>query len=141
MTASIEVVNPEIIRAILDKDKARIALSLASCAHCSLCAESCFMFQTRNRDPRYMPSHKFLSSLGVIYRKKGKVDRAALEEMRETVWKRCVLCTRCYCPLGIDIPYLIRLTRRICRSQDVYYPYDTENNDTTRIVDNGSRKS
>jgi Fe-S oxidoreductase len=126
MTANTKGVNPKVIEDILEKDKAKIALSLKACAHCSMCAESCFLFQARNKDPKYMPSYKFLSSLGVIYKKKGKVDRVTLEGMRETVWKRCVLCTRCYCPMGIDIPYLIRLTRRICRSQGVYHTYDTE---------------
>ncbi|OQX63021.1 MAG: DNA-binding protein [Desulfococcus sp. 4484_241] len=114
------------IKNILDKNKAKIELSMKACAHCSMCAESCFLFQARNKDPRYMPSYKFLKTLGVIYKKKGKVDRVTLEEMKPILWKRCVLCTRCYCPMGIDIPYLIRTARSICRSQDVYYRYDED---------------
>ncbi|MFZ5562484.1 MAG: (Fe-S)-binding protein, partial [Thermodesulfobacteriota bacterium] len=71
MTANTKGVNPKSIQEILEKDKAKISLSLAACAHCSMCAESCFLFQARNHDPKYMPSYKFLSTLGVIYRKKG----------------------------------------------------------------------
>ena len=58
-----------------------------------------------------------------IYKKKGKVDRAGFEEIKEIVWRRCVLCTRCYCPLGIDIPEMIALARDICRSQEVYFQW------------------
>lgn len=119
-------VDPDKIQEILDKKKAKINLSMKACAHCSLCAESCFLFQARNKDPKYMPSYKFLNSLGVLYKKKGKVDRLTLEEIRDIVWKRCVLCTRCYCPMGIDIPDLIATARRICRSQGVYHEYDAE---------------
>ena len=46
-------------------------LSLAACAHCTLCAESCFLFNARDNDPTYMPSYKFINSLGVLYKKKG----------------------------------------------------------------------
>ena len=49
--------------------------------------------------------------------------RADFEEIEEIVWRRCVLCTRCYCPLGIDIPEMIAITRDICRSQDVYFQW------------------
>jgi Fe-S oxidoreductase len=98
--------------------------ALRVCAHCSLCAESCFLFHVHDGDPRYMPSHKFINSIGRLYKKKGQVDRKGLEEISEIVWRRCVLCTRCYCPLGIDIPEMIALARNICRSQDVYYQWD-----------------
>ncbi|MBW1748969.1 MAG: 4Fe-4S dicluster domain-containing protein [Deltaproteobacteria bacterium] len=94
------------------------------CAHCSLCAESCFLFNAFNKDPKYMPSYKFIHSIGILYKKKGKVDRSMLEEISINIWKRCVLCTRCYCPFGIDIPSMIALARSICRSQGVFPRYD-----------------
>jgi heterodisulfide reductase subunit C len=46
--------------------------------------------------------------------------------MRDLIWERCVLCTRCYCPVGIDIPDMLALARRVCRSQGVYPQYDKE---------------
>ena len=49
---------------------------------------------------------------------------AELEEIKINVWERCVLCTRCYCPFGIDIPAMISLARSICRSQGVYPAHD-----------------
>lgn len=113
------------IRAMLDRQRGRMKLCLAACAGCSLCAESCFLFRNKDGDPRYMPSYKVLKSLGTLYRKRGKVSRAQLEQMKELVWKNCVLCGRCYCPLGIDIPNMIAFARSILRSQGMcgVYPY------------------
>ena len=119
-------VDTDVIRKIIDEKKEKMTLSLKACAHCTLCAESCFLFMGRNKDPKYMPSYKFLNSIGVIYKNKGEVDKATLGEIRDIVFERCVLCTRCYCPLGIDIPEMIALARRICRSQGVYPQYDKE---------------
>jgi Fe-S oxidoreductase len=124
--ASLEIVksvDTQKIKATLDEHQARMKLSLAVCAHCSLCAESCFLY-THTKDPKYMPSHKFLNSVGTLYRKKGKVDRADLEKIGDIVFNRCVLCTRCYCPFGIDIPAMIALGRDICRSQGIVRTYD-----------------
>jgi len=110
---------------MLNQKKARMKLSLAACAGCSLCAESCFLFVSKNQDPRYMPSYKVVYSLGKLYKKKGKVNWKALEEMKDLVWKNCVLCERCYCPFGIDIPNMIAFTRSILRSQGIsgVYPH------------------
>ena len=116
----------EAIKAILDPDKAKMKLWLRVCAHCGLCAESCFLYTTRGHDPIYMPSHKFINSIGRLYKKWGKVDRRSLEEIGDILWNRCVLCMRCYCPFGIDIPEMIALGRRICRTQDIYRTYEEE---------------
>jgi heterodisulfide reductase subunit C len=110
----------------LSKHKTKMKLSLTVCAHCGLCAESCFLYTSREKKPEYMPSHKMINSIGKLYKKKGKVDWETLEEIKEIVWKRCVLCTRCYCPLGIDIPEMIALTRSICRSQNVLPDFQEE---------------
>jgi Fe-S oxidoreductase len=72
-----------------------------------------------------MPSYKMVHSLGRLYRKRGKVSRGQLEEMKELVFKNCALCGRCYCPFGIDIPNVIAFARAILRSQGIYgmYPH------------------
>jgi Fe-S oxidoreductase len=113
------------IRSVLKENKQEIKLGLTMCARCSLCAESCFLYISRGHEPEYMPSYKFLHSVGKLYKKKGKADRKQLEEMRDLVFYNCVLCTRCYCPFGIDIPSLIRIGRQICRSQGLFREYDT----------------
>ena len=120
------MVNSEAITALMAPERPKMRLWLKACAHCSLCAESCFLYTTRGRDPKYIPSHKFIHSIGILYKSKGRVDRKCLEEIGEIVWYRCVLCMRCYCPFGIDIPAMIALARKICRTQDIYRKYDVD---------------
>jgi len=117
-------INAKQIQRMLGKHKKKMKLSMGVCARCSLCAESCFLFNLNDNDPRYMPSYKFINSIGRLYKKKGKVSEAELEEIKVNVWERCVLCTRCYCPFGIDIPSMITLARSICRSQGVFPSYE-----------------
>lgn len=119
-------VDHKLIKTLLDEKKTKIKLSLAACASCSLCAESCFLFINNEHNPEFMPSYKMLKTLGTLYRKKGKVSRQKLEGMRDLVWKNCVLCGRCYCAVGINIPELMAITRSICRSQGVdgVYPHN-----------------
>ncbi len=119
-------VDHNVIKELLDEKKSKMKLSLAACASCSLCAESCFMFNIYDQKPEFMPSYKVLKSLGVLYRKQGKVSRQTLEKMGDLVWKNCVLCGRCYCAVGIDIPEMLAFTRMICRSQGVdgVYPHN-----------------
>jgi Fe-S oxidoreductase len=118
-------VDTEKIKAMLNRKKARMKLCLAACASCTLCAESCFLFMSNDKDPHYMPSYKVTNSLGKLYKKRGRVSRAILEEIKELIWKNCVLCGRCYCPFGIDIPDMISFARSILRSQGItgVYPH------------------
>ena len=118
-------INATPIQRILKDNKREIKLGLKVCAHCSLCAESCFLYQA-TEEPKYMPSYKFINSIGRLYRKKGKVSREELTKIRDIVWHDCVLCTRCYCPFGINIPSLIALARQACRTQELYREYDKE---------------
>jgi Fe-S oxidoreductase len=113
------------IKRLLKDNRRQIKTGLSVCVRCSLCAESCFLYAAR-KDPRYMPSYKFINSIGRIYKKKGKVSREELEKIRDIAWHDCVLCTRCYCPFGIDIPSLISLARQACRSQGISREYDKE---------------
>ena len=114
-----EAPDHKAIRKYLDQHKTKMKISLKVCAHCAICAESCFLFISKDQDPKYMPSYKVVHSLGKLYKKKGKVNTSELEEMRDLVWKNCVLCERCYCAFGIDIPDMIAFTRGILRSQGV----------------------
>jgi Fe-S oxidoreductase len=108
------------IKRMLDQKKRKMKRLLSHCVHCSLCAESCFLFMAHHQDPQYMPSYKAIQSLGKLYRKRGAVDRDFLERIKKIVWRNCVLCRRCYCPIGIDLPSMIAFARSICRSQGVY---------------------
>jgi Fe-S oxidoreductase len=117
-------VDTEQIKKMLNGKKGKMKRYLSHCAHCSLCAESCFLYIAHHKDPQYMPSYKAINSLGKLYRKRGKVDRRLLTEMKGIVWRNCVLCGRCYCPIGIHIPSMIAFARSILRSQDVYPQLD-----------------
>jgi heterodisulfide reductase subunit C len=112
------------IKELLNLKKGKMKRYLSHCAHCSLCAESCFLYMAHHKDPQYMPSYKAIYSLGRLYKNKGKVDRKLLTEMKGIVWRNCVLCGRCYCPIGIHIPSMITFARSILRSQEVYPQLD-----------------
>ena len=112
------------IKAMLDQQRGRMKRYLSFCAHCSLCADSCFLYTAHNKDPKYMPSYKVIQTLGKLYKKQGKVDHSFLTKIKGIAWRNCVLCGRCYCPIGINIPGMIAFVRSICRSQDVYPQLD-----------------
>jgi len=123
MNESIEKpVNVKQIKALLEaNDGARIRTWLSICSRCGLCAESCFFYLANNHDPRLSPAYKFKSTLGLMYRMKGNVDREFLKKCYEIIWGECTTCKRCsmYCPFGIDIATLIATARTICFSQDI----------------------
>jgi len=117
-----ETVNVEVIRQKLEAAKgARMKLWLEMCAHCGLCADSCFFYLAHDNDPTYMPSYKVVQTLGEMYRRKGNVDRKFLEEAHDVVWGKCTMCRRCsmYCPFGIDMATMIAVARGVCNSQGV----------------------
>ena len=115
-----ESIDTEKIKQLLNRRKGKMKRLLSHCVHCSLCAESCFLYMAHGKDPQYMPSYKVIHSLGKLYKKRGRVNRETLERMKGIVWRNCVLCGRCYCPIGIHVPGMITLARSICRSQGVY---------------------
>lgn len=116
-------VDTPYIRYLLDQKKSQMNMMLLYCARCSNCASSCFLY-ANSGDASFIPSHKLFASLGKLYRKKGEVSRKELEAMVDPIWNKCVLCERCYCPIGLKIPEMISMARTICRSQGVYKTYD-----------------
>ncbi|MGA2766579.1 MAG: (Fe-S)-binding protein [Spirochaetia bacterium] len=116
------------ITRVLDRNRGMIKLSLQACAHCALCAESCFKFQASGGDPRYSPSYKAINSIGRIFRKKGRLSESEYRTISDLVWNRCVLCMRCYCPVGVSIPSLIASARNVCRERGIFRTYDGERN-------------
>ena len=84
-------VNTDRIKRLLNRQKGKMKLQLSHCAHCSLCAESCFLFMANDKEPEYMPSYKVIYSLGVIYKKRGKVDREFIEKNKKNYSNNNVL--------------------------------------------------
>jgi Fe-S oxidoreductase len=113
---------------VVDRRRGMIRLSLQACAHCSLCADSCFKFRQSGGDPTYTPSYKAINSIGRIWKRRGRLSDAEYEAVRELAWDKCVLCMRCYCPIGISIPSLIACARSACREKGVQRLYTTRRN-------------
>jgi ferredoxin len=59
--------------------KSRLKTWLEICAHCGMCAESCFFYLANKKDPEQVPSYKIQSTLGELVRRKGKVDNAFMQ--------------------------------------------------------------
>ena len=99
--------------------KSRMRTWLEICAHCGMCADSCFLYLTNGRDPKQVPSYKIQSTLGEMVRRKGKVDNDFMHYVMDTAWSRCTCCNRCalYCPFGIDMGVMFGYVRGLCYSQ------------------------
>jgi Fe-S oxidoreductase len=99
--------------------KSRTRTWLEICAHCGMCADSCFFYLANNRDPEQVPSYKIQSTLGELVRRKGQVDNDFMRHVMDTAWSKCTCCNRCalYCPFGIDMGVMFSYLRGLCFSQ------------------------
>ncbi len=99
--------------------KSRTKTWLDICAHCGLCAESCFLYQVNGRIPEQVPSYKIQSTLGQLIKKKGQVDNAFMRHCMDVAWSCCTCCNRCgqFCPHGIDMGVMFSYLRGLLYSQ------------------------
>ncbi len=99
--------------------KSRTKTWLEICAHCGMCADSCFLYLINDRDPKQVPAYKIQSTLGEIVKRKGKVDNDFMHMVMETAWAKCTCCNRCgmYCPHGIDMGVMFGYLRGLCYQQ------------------------
>ncbi|MGM0759584.1 MAG: 4Fe-4S dicluster domain-containing protein [Thermodesulfobacteriota bacterium] len=118
--------HPGSAKEILALNTNKIQLVMQLCAHCGMCAESCFMYVSHKRDPKYTPAYKMINAFKVLNSTKKRASWEELHTAQDMLWHRCVLCMRCYCPLGIDIPDMIALGRRICRQKGIFRDYSEE---------------
>jgi len=95
--------------------KSRTRTWLDICAHCGMCAKSCFLYTANDNDPKQIPSHKIQHTLGEMIRRKGKVDAEFMMHAMDVAWAQCTCCNRCavYCPHGIDTGVMISYLRGI----------------------------
>ena len=66
--------------------KSRLKTWLTICAHCGLCADSCFFYIANNKDPKQVPSYKIQSTLGELVKRKGDVDNAFMQMCMDTAF-------------------------------------------------------
>ncbi len=99
--------------------KSRTRTWLDICAHCGMCAESCFFYHTNNRDPKQIPSYKISSTLGEMLRRNGRVDNKFMRHCMDVAWGQCTCCNRCAlaCPYGIDTGVMVSYLRGLLFKQ------------------------
>ncbi|MEI6385332.1 MAG: (Fe-S)-binding protein [Spirochaetota bacterium] len=107
-------VNPAVLD-LLRRRRKLVRLSLGACAHCAICAESCFKYRNSAQDPTYTPSYKAINTIGKIVERRGRLSPGEYEEIGVLAFDKCALCMRCRCPVGVDLPFLISLARSACR--------------------------
>jgi len=113
-------VDTDKLRATLKASlKSRTKTWLEICAHCGMCADSCFFYLANGRDPEQVPSYKIQSTLGELVKRKGNVDNAFMQKCMDSAWGKCTCCNRCgmYCPFGIDMGVMFSYLRGLCHSQ------------------------
>ena len=99
--------------------KSRMKTWFEICAHCGMCADSCFLYLINDRDPEQVPAYKIQSTLGEIVKRKGKVSNEFMRKTMEVAWARCTCCNRCgmYCPHGIDTGIMFGYLRGLLYQQ------------------------
>ncbi|MGE4558191.1 MAG: electron transfer complex ferredoxin TmcB [Desulfovibrionaceae bacterium] len=100
---------------------AKLKLYAETCMRCGLCAEGCHYYMSHDKDPSYAPVSKVRQTMWEILRHNGKVSPEFIYGCAQIAYTECNMCKRCahYCPLGIDIGYIISVVRRICHKLGV----------------------
>ncbi|NJB68486.1 Fe-S oxidoreductase [Desulfobaculum xiamenense] len=116
---SLEVNKEDLWNRIQKTCKSRMRTWLDICAHCGLCADSCFLYLVNDRDPEQVPSRKIQSMLRTMIEKKGDVTTEFMIECMNTAWSKCTCCSRCaqFCPHGIDMGQMNSYIRGLLFSQ------------------------
>jgi len=116
---SLEIDSDLLWKTIQNTLKSRLKTWLEICAHCGMCADSCFLYLINNRDPKQVPAYKIQSTLGEIVKRQGKVDNDFMHMVMEMAWSKCTCCNRCgmYCPHGIDMGIMFGYLRGLCYQQ------------------------
>jgi len=112
----------------------QVTLSLAGCAHCGMCNESCHYYLSTG-DPKMTPTYK-ADQIRKLYKKHNDwLGRIApwwngggdlqtdedLEELKDIVYGSCTMCRRCTvnCPFGIDKALIMRMARGLLTAEGV----------------------
>ncbi len=106
-----------VVKKMLDTEAgARMKVYVETCVHCGLCSEACHYYNSHDGDPTFSPAGKVKQTLWELIRKKGRVSVDFIRRATEISYTECNLCKRCamYCPMGIDVAYMMLFVRRIC---------------------------
>lgn len=114
------------ISAVLKNEAgARLKLYAETCMRCGMCAQACHFSQSHPGDPSYTPAGKVRQTLDVLLKTNGRVDADFVYGMAQLAYTECNLCRRCvhYCPIGIDVGYIMTMMRRISHKLGVTPQY------------------
>ena len=116
---SLDIDSDLLWKTIQNTLKSRLKTWLEICAHCGMCADSCFLYLVNDNDPKQVPAYKIQSTLGEIIKRKGKVDNKFMRHAMEVAWSQCTCCNRCgtYCPHGIDTGIMFGYLRGLLYQQ------------------------
>ncbi len=116
---SLDIDSDLLSKTISNTMKSRFKTWFEICAHCGMCAESCFLYQVNDKDPKQVPAYKIQSTLGEIIKRRGKVDNKFMRHAMEVAWSQCTCCNRCgtYCPHGIDTGIMFGYLRGLLYQQ------------------------
>jgi len=111
--AQMDIDTKTLDRVMKEKAGARLEMWLAICSRCGMCAEGCHYHASDPR-PEHVPSFR-IKPLLELYRRRGRVDAAMLETLRDVCYGTCTMCQRCtmYCPHGIGIAALVHAARGV----------------------------
>jgi Fe-S oxidoreductase len=120
-----EKIENEINTVLKAEGGARLKTYVDTCIHCGLCSEACHYYMSHDKDPLWSPVGKVRQTIWEILKKRGKVSPEFIKKCSEIAQTECNLCRRCaqYCPLGIDIAYLMIMVRRLCHRLGVTPQY------------------
>ena len=109
-------------RVLAEKAGARLEMWLSICSRCGMCAEGCHYYASNPR-PEHVPAYRIKPLLN-LYRKRGRVDAAVLESLRDVCYGTCTMCQRCtmYCPHGIGIASLVHAARGVAAAMGLTPP-------------------
>jgi len=115
----LDIDHAKIQTALKNTFKSRMKTWLEICAHCGMCADSCYLYTVNGKDPKQVPSYKIQSTLGEIVKRQGKVNNEFMRMCMDTAWSKCSCCNRCgtYCPFGIDMGIMFSYLRGLLYGQ------------------------
>ena len=107
----------KVIRDVLKGEAgARVKIYEKTCMRCGACAKGCHFSLSHPDDPSYAPVAKLDKTIFKMMRRRGDLSPEEMYGVAQMAFTECNLCRRCihYCPIGVDIAYLMSLVRRIC---------------------------
>ena len=119
------IINKQVKAKPSAADYKRIRISLELCISCGTCRDSCFIYRN-NPCVQNVPAYKVRGTLKPLLKKKINLSVKQVETARDLIWGRCVLCGRCHCPMGIDIPFLLSQARLILRENGISECYERD---------------